>query len=377
MIRVVEVISDTNIGGAGILLLNRLSCYNRSALEEYVIIPRGSMLKTRLRRIGVKVFEINGCFDRSFDARAILEIASILKKLKPHILNAHGCLSARIAALVSKVPIKICTRHCVYPTPKIYRSVAVRAFTKHLNLLLSDKIIAVAESARQNLVEMGIPNTHIEVIINGASPLQRLSATDQQTLRDTLGISQGATVVSICARLEECKDHVTFLRAAAILLKNHPQYRFLIIGDGSRRLYLENYAQRLGIADRVIFTGFVENTSHFMSITDVNVNCSIGTETSSLAISEGMSLGIPCVASDYGGNPYMVSNGVNGYIFKQRNSSELAQKILALKNEAIYSSASENALLRFKQELNARTMTEKTEALYFSLIKNIRRAKNS
>jgi glycosyltransferase involved in cell wall biosynthesis len=373
MIRVVEVISDTNIGGAGILLINRLSCYDRSVFTEYVILPKGSMLKKRLLQIGVKVFEINGCFDRSFDTGAIIEITSILKKLKPHILNAHGCLSARISALLSKVPIKIYTRHCVYPPSKLYRSLAVRIFMGFTNRLLSDKIIAVAESAKQNLIDMGILGSQIEVIINGASPLTPLTNDQKQKIKERLGISDAFAVVSICARLEKCKDHVTFLRAAAILSKLDAKYSFLVIGDGSLRPYLKNCAKKLGIEDKVIFTGFVEDTSPYMNVTDINVNCSIGTETSSLAISEGMSLGIPCVASDYGGNPYMVENGVNGYIFERRNSLELAQKILLLRNGTIYSSFSKNAFLRFEQELNTNVMTKKTENLYLSLIKNIRK----
>jgi glycosyltransferase involved in cell wall biosynthesis len=191
------------------------------------------------------------------------------------------------------------------------------------NRLLSDKIIAVAESAKQNLIDMGILGSQIEVIINGASPLTQLTNDQKQKIKERLGISDAFAVVSICARLEKCKDHVTFLRAAAILSKLDAKYSFLVIGDGSLRPYLKNCAKKLGIEDKVIFTGFVEDTSPYMNVTDINVNCSIGTETSSLAISEGMSLGIPCVASDYGGNPYMVENGVNGYIFEMAEEKNI------------------------------------------------------
>ena len=371
MIKVVEVISDMNIGGAGTLLLNRLSYYDRSVFKEYVIIPKGSKLKKRLLDIGVSVFEIDGCYDRSFDASAILQISAIIKKIKPHILNAHGALSARIAALLSRVPIRIYTRHCAYPPSKIFRFPPVKQANRLFCSILSDKIIAVARIAKENLIDMGASPKRIAVIINGASPLKRSTDSEKIKLKEALGFPRDTTVVTICARLEPCKDHVTFLRAARILSEHYPDYRFLIIGSGSLEKTLKEKAKKLGVDQAVVFTGFLDDTSPYMNITDVNVNCSIGTETSSLAISEGMSLGIPCVASDYGGNPYMVRDGKNGYIFRQRDALDLARKIMLLRDKNIYSSLSLNAILRFKNELNAKTMTKKTEKLYISLIKNL------
>ena len=60
---------------------------------------------------------------------------------------------------------------------------------------------------------------------------------------------------------------------------------------------------------------------------DLNLNCSWGTEATSLALAEGMSAGVPAVATTYGGNPCMIEDGVNGYVVKQRDSEDLIQKI--------------------------------------------------
>ena len=119
----------------------------------------------------------------------------------------------------------------------------------------------------------------------------------------------------------------------------------------------------------MIFTGFCENVSEYMSLFDINVNCSVGTETSSLALSEGMSLGIPAIASDYGGNPYMVRDGVNGFLYPQGNSEELAKKILLLEDDKLYERLSGGARARFDNELNSKRMTRLTEELYVALLK--------
>ena len=71
MIKVIEAISDTNIGGAGILLENRLSHTNKKIFDTTVIIPKNSMLRDRLRKIGAKVFEIDSGKDKSLDLKSI------------------------------------------------------------------------------------------------------------------------------------------------------------------------------------------------------------------------------------------------------------------------------------------------------------------
>jgi glycosyltransferase involved in cell wall biosynthesis len=216
---------------------------------------------------------------------------------------------------------------------------------------------------------MGVDAERISVIINGAKPLKMASASEIEAMRARLGVARGERIVGICARLEKCKDHETFLRAAEIICRKSRDYRFLIVGEGSQRRALEDLAGRLGIAERVTFTGFCDNVAEYMSLFDVNVNCSVGTETSSLALSEGMSLGIPAIASDYGGNPYMVRDGVNGFLYPQGNADELATRILLLEDDALYRRLSAGAYERFCRELNAKRMTCATEELYVELLK--------
>ena len=67
--RIIEAISDTNIGGAGVLLLSRLECSSAEAEQTTVIIPKGSMLRERLDALGVASIEVDGCKNRSFDFR--------------------------------------------------------------------------------------------------------------------------------------------------------------------------------------------------------------------------------------------------------------------------------------------------------------------
>ena len=233
-------------------------------------------------------------------------------------------------------------------------------------------MIAVSDSARKNLLKLGISDSKIKVIINGARRLKIISNEEKDDIKHKLNIPADATVVSIFARLEPYKDHKTFLRAVKRLVSSD-KYYFLVVGDGTLAEDLKKYAHELNVASRVRFLGFVDDISPIMNITDVNINCSIGTETSSLALSEGMSIGVPAVVSDYEGNKYIVKDGVNGLIFPQGDDTILAEKIVFLtREEENYAYFSKNAIKRFMYELNAERMTRETEEYYIQLLKKKR-----
>lgn len=366
--RVLEAISDTNIGGAGILLVTRLKHWNHSEFQVAVILPRGSALKKRLTDIGVEVFEIDGCRDRSWEWRAIPQYVRIFKQWKPDLIHCHGCLTCRVAAMLWGIPIRLYTRHCAYPIPPWQRSVVGKALVGTIQELLSHRIIAVAEAAKENLVEMGVREKKIAVIINGVEGLPEQSLEERSRMRKALEIPQDATVIGICARLEPCKGHMDFLRAAEHLMGRSDRYYFLIVGDGSLSDTLRRYCRQKKLDERVRFTGFAEDVSPYFNIMNLNVNCSVGTETSSLALSEGMSLGLPAVVSDYGGNPYMVRDGENGLVYPVGRAELLADAIHRLiQDSALYDAMSQKAYERFRTELNAKQMAERTQDLYRKL----------
>lgn len=66
--------------------------------------------------------------------------------------------------------------------------------------------------------------------------------------------------------------------------------------------------------------GFRSDVAALLSILDVQLNASYGTEATSMALLEGMSLGLPSIVSDYGGNPWLVKDGDNGLIFPSRTA---------------------------------------------------------
>ena len=366
MMKILEIISDTNIGGAGRVLVERLEKSRALGVYECVLLPRGSRLCERFERIGIDTVEFDGCADRSFDIGAVFRLKKLIDEISPDVINAHGCLSARIAAYLAGVPVRIYTRHCTYPTPRLLRIFPIKQVLGALGRTLSPHAIAVADAAMKDLTDMGYPKDRVRVIINGVGGLGKYSEEERLAARREAGV-EGCFAVGICARVERCKDHETFLRAASILASDD-KYRFLIVGGGAELENMKTLAKELGISEKVIFTGFCEDVERWFNCFDLNVNCSVGTETSSLALSEGMSIGLPAVASSYGGNPYMVRHGENGFIYESGNAVALAERISEIANSSeLYAKMSKNAKKRFGEELNSSRMASDTISFYREL----------
>ena len=90
MIRVLNIISDTNIGGAGRVILNYLRYTDKSRFETMVAIPRGSLLKKPLEEIGAEVYEVDGLMDRSFHKDDVKTLRALVRQVKPDLFHPHG-----------------------------------------------------------------------------------------------------------------------------------------------------------------------------------------------------------------------------------------------------------------------------------------------
>lgn len=369
MYRLLHIITDTNIGGAGVLLLCQLKYFDRGRFDISVVLPQGSALRERVEALGYRVIESRHGADSSFEPNAIWEYYGIIKNQRPDIVHCHSALSARVAARLAGVPVRVHTRHCAYPPRAALRRPPLRWLTGGLNNALSSGIVAVADAAADDLTALGTDPRKIRVIINGAEPLARLSDEQRRQVRRSLGFEDRDLVVGMFARLEECKGHIYLLRAAEIMAKRGSRVKILLCGKGSQEQNLRRLARELGIERRVVFAGFCTDISPYMNAVDVNVNCSVGTETSSLALSEGMSVGRPAVVSDYGGNGAMVEHGVSGLVVPRADPDALAEALLYLERDpARLREMGMEADQRYRQRFTPQRMTRELEDFYIEQI---------
>lgn len=364
MIKVIEVSSDSNIGGAGKCILTFLKTFDRSEFEVEAIVPTGSLLKPEIENLKVKVFETENLAEKSLDFNAIIRLRHMFKYLKPDVVHTHASMSARIAAWSMGIPV-VYTRHSVFPQSKKLTSFPGKQINGFINNMTADRIIAVAEAAKDNLTETGIDVHKIKVILNGVEPLAPATAEQTGKLRMLYHIRPDEKVAVMAARLNEVKGHRYFIEAAARLKKEGIKAKFLIAGTGDMEESLKKQISDNNLEDYVIMMGFVKDVTPLMTLMDVQVNCSFGTEATSLALLEGMSLGKPAVVSEFGGNPGVITDGVNGFITPIHDVNTLTEKLrLLFTDDKLYGVMSENCRKVYSTKFTAEANTRAVEAVY-------------
>jgi glycosyltransferase involved in cell wall biosynthesis len=366
--KLVHVISDTNIGGAGRILLAYLNRRDRAAFDVSVIVPEGSLLIPDLVKTGVKLYQIQNIAERSFSRRAVFSLLRIFKEAKPGIVHTHAALSARIAAkMYGKCKI-VHTRHSVFDQSAAAKRFPLKCILGFINNFFSHAIIAVSPAAKLNLTETGTNPDKVTVIYNGVEPLEPLTDSERAHEREKWGLSPDDFVCSIIGRLVPEKGHDYILEAAALLKQNLPRVRVLIAGIGPRSDELRETADKMGL-DNVIFTGFIGDIRRILSITDLSLNASYGTEATGLSLIEGMSLGVPVAASDFGGNPYVVSDGVDGVLFPKKNGAALYDAVAEIYgNGEKHYGMCVKAYEKYRQLFTAQVMADGIENVYRKLI---------
>ena len=366
--RVLHVISDQNIGGAGILLLNLLEHFDPSRVESTVALPRGSALIPRLGALGIPCIPLAHDCDR-MNPSSVRELSRLIRSEAVDLVSANAALSARVAGRLAGVRV-VHTRHCCFPPVGVWRLAPIRWGGGLFNRALSDRVIATAEAAADDLFRLGVPRERIKVIINGAAPVREVSAEELDAVRRAWGIAPNDFCIGICARLVPYKGHETLLHAAKLLCEASEgrSYCFLLAGEGEARADLERQVLTLGLEKRVKFLGFLEDPAPFYRLIRINVNCSVGTETSCLALSEGMSAGVPAVASDYGGNPAMLGDGRAGRLFPKGNPRALAERIREIAEDPELEKRMKAAALEaYGRRFAPQRMADEVTALYESL----------
>ncbi|MDR2751024.1 MAG: glycosyltransferase family 4 protein [Clostridiales bacterium] len=365
--RVLHILTDQMLGGAGrcVLSLARWARVKngldiKNGLDVAVIVPEGSDLVQEFEKLGVQTIQAQNIKNESFSLKAVPGLARMIKESKADIVHTHASLSGRMAARLAGKKVVV-TRHCAYEISKA-------RFPKSLassiaNTLLADAYIAVSPAVVNDLIAIGAPKNRINVIFNGVEESLRTSPGEREKARRELGLSKEDFVAAIIARLVDVKGHDTVIQAAREL----PDVKFLIAGAGPMEEELKRLSSGL---ENVLFLGFVKDIGRIENITDLQINASYGTEATSMSLISGFSLGVPAVASDFGGNPHVVRDGENGIIFKQRDSKALADAIRLLKKDELRAKMGSRAREIYLEKFTLEAMGKATHELYQKIANN-------
>ncbi|MBI5100772.1 MAG: glycosyltransferase family 4 protein [Nitrospirae bacterium] len=260
----------------------------------------------------------------AMDIGAIIKIIRIIRQDRISVIIANSPKEywpALIAARLTATEV-ILVRHL---------TLRLSPATRSMINIAADRIIAVSHSVRRALLDSGIRENIIRVVTNSV-PVDEIAGSigERGVTRVELGFRPDDLVIGFAGRLHPEKGLIFLINAFRLLADRFPQTRLLIVGEGPDRGGIEKKITELGIADRVIFTGWVMPIYRMYAAMDIFVMPSICEEAFGYAAAEAMAMGKPVVASDYGGLTEIITSGTDGILVPPGNSDALAAAITHL-----------------------------------------------
>lgn len=336
-----------DINGASLATHKMASELVKRGHQVFVLAPSNSTLKHSLdEKDGVKIYRLRAIlveprqnFRLSLQPMHMRRANKIIKDLKPDIIhiNNPGFISRTAMYYGRKMGIPVVGTshympeniihhlHLPYLIDDMVNSILWRDYARMYSKL--EKIICPTETAERLLKRFkSVKNTI--VISNGLDFTKFKKEIDPTPFKKKFNIKRSPVILFV-GRIEKEKQIDVLIKAASEI-KDH-DFQLVIVGKGKEIESLQDLAEKLKIADKTIFTGYVsdEDLLGIYHASDIFVMPSIA-ELQSLVTMDAMATDLPVIGADAVALPHLIKNDINGYLFEPGNHYELARRLLTL-----------------------------------------------
>jgi glycosyltransferase involved in cell wall biosynthesis len=295
------------------------------------------------------------------------------RRTQADVIHAHWAIPTGPAAVTAArrlgIP-SVITMHGgdVYVNPSQGYDFPTRWYVRPVlrwTLRHADALTAITDDCRQHALRAGAPDERMRIVLNGAD-LRRFSPAPNGNADVP---PYGPRMIFACRQLFPRKGIRFLIEAAAQLRATFPDLELVLAGDGFERPELERLAEERGIAGQTTFLGWVANAElpRYYRAAAVSVIPSLE-EGFGIPAAEAMGCEVPVVASDAGGLPEVVEDGVTGRVVPRGDAGALADAIAGLLSDPALrhrmgKAGRERALRLFDWDRSA----EQFEATYWAI----------
>jgi glycosyltransferase involved in cell wall biosynthesis len=369
--KVFHLVDSLNVGGTetqAVELALRMPT-SSYAITLGCLTAQGPLLdRLKGSRVGVKEFHPKGGLDSPRGFYEMLRLAAYLRRERFEVVHCHDLWSNLMgvpAAWLAGAPVIISSQRDLSHFDW-YRGIKGKALRTIQGM--SSMLLANATPIRDALVSQdGFPASKLRVIHNGVdtSKFQR-GVRDRERLFP--GIGQGKLVVLVGNMHSDVKGHPCLIAATPAVLKEFPETRFILAGDGEARPTFEHQAEDLGVHDAFRFLGCRTD------IPDILASCDIAVLPSKAeglpnAVLEYMAAGLPTIVSRVGGNPELIEDGVTGLLVAAQDSNALTDAILRLlRDKELARRIAANGRRTATQNFSFERLVREVDELYSDLL---------
>lgn len=362
--KIVYLIHSLPSGGSENVFLRTLP--KMKNVDNIVVTLRGKgSLFQKFIEADIPVFEINQ--KNFFDFKSYAKTLKILNEIRPDAILTN----LLHADIYGRFFIQLFTKYNVIPylqtTYNFKRYWPARLFERTSKHLVKE-YLSNSEAVKSFYINnYSINPLKIKVIPNGIDVEFFNNISIDSNYKNSLGIKSDHFIISCVANLHQNKGHIYLIKAFERLYKNNYKIQLLLVGDGPERANLEKMSLKYLNAKDIIFLGKRSDVAQILKCSDLFVLPTFF-EGLSNAIMEAMASGLPIITTDISENRELITDNFSGMLCPVKNHLELANIILALKNDSMKRTfLGLNAVKKIKEEYDINFIIEKWEN-YFKKI---------
>lgn len=264
------------------------------------------------------------------DFTAAWRLGRVIKRLQPDVIHAHDPHGVAMAALALSMntssggPALVASRRVDF-------HLKGNSLSRWKNRQV-DCFICASEAIRQMVIGDGIPAERVVTVHEGID-VERVVATPAVNVHEALWLPHHAPLVGNVAALVPHKGQRYLIEAAHLVMKDIPDTRFVIFGEGELREHLEHLVHEHHLEKHVLLPGFRTDILGCIKGLDLFAMSSV-TEGLGTSLLDAMACARPIVATNTGGIPEVVEDGVTGMLVPPRDSAALARVIVQLLSDS-------------------------------------------
>jgi L-malate glycosyltransferase len=295
------------------------------------------------------------------DLSAAWRLSRVVKRLRPDVVHAHDAHGTAMASLglslgsPTPAPALIVSRRVDFHLNR-------NSFSrwKHRQV---DFFIAASEAIRKMLVADGVPSERAVTVHEGID-LEHVLAAPPVNVHQAFWLPHQAPVVGNVAALVPHKGHRHLIEAAHLVVREMPDTRFLILGEGELREQLERQIRDYHLEKHVLLPGFRTDVIGCIKGFDLFAMSSV-TEGLGTSLLDAMACSRASVATRAGGIPELVQAGRTGVLVEPRDHAAMAREIVRLlKDDGLRRQMGEAARTRVADRFTVERMVAETAAVY-------------
>jgi glycosyltransferase involved in cell wall biosynthesis len=316
-----------------------------------------------LRKRAAEGLELVPIASRSeIDLSAAWRLSRVIRRLGPDIVHAHDAHATAMAALAIPMAGSAARLPALVVSRRVDFHLRSHSFSrwKHRQV---DCFIAASDAIRKMLVADGVPAARTVTVHEGID-VERVQAAPAVNVHETFFLPHHAPLVGNVAALVPHKGQRHLVEAAHLVVRDLPDARFVILGEGELREQLERQIRDYHLEKHVLLPGFRTDVLGCIKGFDLFAMSSI-TEGLGTSLLDAMACSRAIVATRAGGIPEIVDHGRTGVLVGVRDHASMAREIVRLlRDDDSRRRMGEAGLARVSERFTVERMVAETAAVY-------------